>query len=149
MFNDYGFKKEGSSEKDCKSWKGQGDWEETWGETYSKKRIPALFVVNISRCVYIHPEEIVYKYCVFMRNITCSCSGEVRPVKQIPRSLSVGQVIWAPSSSYSLVFVAWSSDNGFQETPRKLGIKYCYNRPCALYAAPDPFREEAEKSSTE
>jgi len=84
-----------------------------------------------------------------MRNITCSCSGEVRPVKQIPRSLSVGQVIWAPSSSYSLVFVAWSSDNGFQETPRKLGIKYCYNRPCALYAAPDPFREEAEKSSTE
>ncbi|CAN6311156.1 unnamed protein product [Urochloa humidicola] len=124
VFNDYGFKKEGSSEKDCKSWKGQGDWEETWGETYSKKRIPALFVVNIS-------------------------SGEVRPVKGIPRSLSVGQVIWAPSSSYGLVFVAWSSDNGFQETPRKLGIKYCYNRPCALYAAPDPFREEAEKPSTE
>ncbi|XP_062200721.1 acylamino-acid-releasing enzyme 1 isoform X2 [Phragmites australis] len=124
VFNDYGYKKEGSSEKDCKSWKGQGDWEETWGETYSKKRIPALFVVNIS-------------------------SGEVRPVKGIPRSLSVGQVIWAPSSSYSLVFVAWSSDNGFQETPRKLGIKYCYNRPCALYAAPDPFRDEAEKPSTD
>jgi len=124
VFNDYGFKKEGLSEKDCKSWKGQGDWEETWGETYSKKRIPALFVINIS-------------------------SGEVRPVKQIPRSLSVGQVIWAPSSSYSLVFVAWSSDNGFQGTPRKLGIKYCYNRPCALYAAPDPFGQEAEKSLTE
>ncbi|OEL33391.1 Acylamino-acid-releasing enzyme 1, partial [Dichanthelium oligosanthes] len=124
VFNDYGFKKEGSSEKDCKSWKGQGDWEETWGETYSKKRIPALFVVNTS-------------------------SGEVRSVKGIPRSLCVGQVIWAPSSSYGLVFVAWSSDNGFQETPRKLGIKYCYNRPCALYAAPDPFREEAEKPSTE
>ncbi|XP_039784324.1 acylamino-acid-releasing enzyme 1-like isoform X4 [Panicum virgatum] len=123
VFNDYGFKKEGSSEKDCKSWKGQGDWEETWGETYSKKRIPALFVVNIS-------------------------SGQVRPVKGIPRSLSVGQVIWAPSSSCGLVFVAWSSDNGFQETPRKLGIKYCYNRPCALYAAPDPFREETEKPST-
>ncbi|PWZ52362.1 Acylamino-acid-releasing enzyme 1 [Zea mays] len=124
VFNDYGFKKEGLSEKECKSWKGQGDWEETWGETYSKKRIPALFVINIS-------------------------SGEVRPVKQIPRSLSVGQVIWAPSSSYSLVFVAWSSDNGFQGTPRKLGIKYCYNRPCALYAAPDPFGQEAEKSLTE
>ncbi|PAN47302.1 hypothetical protein PAHAL_9G250600 [Panicum hallii] len=124
VFNDYGFKKEGSSEKDCKSWKGQGDWEETWGETYSKKRIPALFVVNIS-------------------------SGQVRSVKGIPRSLSVGQVIWAPSSSYGLVFVGWSSDNGFQETSRKLGIKYCYNRPCALFAAPDPFREETEKPSTE
>ncbi|TVU31059.1 hypothetical protein EJB05_22726, partial [Eragrostis curvula] len=124
VFNDYGYKKDGSSEKDCKSWKGQGDWEETWGETYSKKRIPALFVVNIS-------------------------SGEVRSVKGIPRSLSVGQVIWAPLSSYGLVFVAWSSENGFQETPRKLGIKYCYNRPCSLYAAPDPFREEAEKPSTD
>lgn len=68
MFNDYGFKKEGSSEKDCKSWKGKGDWEETWGETYSKKRIPAIFVVNISRSVCGHLEEIVYKYLVFMRN---------------------------------------------------------------------------------
>ncbi|KAL6883634.1 hypothetical protein ACP4OV_011048 [Aristida adscensionis] len=123
VFSDYGYKTEGSSEKDCKSWKGQGDFEETWGETYSKKKIPALFVVNIS-------------------------SGEVRPVKGIPRSFSVGQVIWAPSSSYSLVFVAWSSDNGFQRTPRKLGIKYCYNRPCALYAVHDPFREETDKPST-
>ncbi|XP_003573923.1 acylamino-acid-releasing enzyme 1 isoform X1 [Brachypodium distachyon] len=123
-FNDSGYKKECSSQKDCKSWKGQGDWEDNWGETYSKKRIPALFVANIS-------------------------SGEVRTVKGISRSLSVGQVVWSPSSSYSLVFVAWSDDNGFQETPRKLGIVYCYNRPCALYAAPDPFKEEADKPSTD
>jgi acylaminoacyl-peptidase len=121
-FNDSGYRKNGSSQKDCKSWKGQGDWEEDWGETYSKKRIPALFVANIS-------------------------SGEVRVVKGITRSLSVGQVIWAPSSSYNLVFVAWSDDNCFQERPRKLGIKYCYNRPCALYAAPDPFKEDADKPS--
>ncbi|KAM3411541.1 hypothetical protein ACQJBY_003295 [Aegilops geniculata] len=123
-FNDSGYKKEGSSQKDCRSWKGQGDIEDSWGETYSNKRIPALFVANIS-------------------------SGEVRALKGIPRSLSAGQVIWAPSSSYSLVFVAWSDDNGFQETPRKLGIKYCYNRPCALYAAADPFKEEADKPSTD
>jgi acylaminoacyl-peptidase len=70
-------------------------------------------------------------------------------VKGITRSLSVGQVIWAPSSSYSLIFVGWSDDNGFQEIPRKLGIKYCYNRPCALYAAADPFKEDADKPSTE
>jgi acylaminoacyl-peptidase len=88
-------------------------------------------------------------YGMLIMNIMCCCSGEVRSVKGIPRLLSVGQVIWAPTFSYSLVFVAWSSDNGFQEMPRKLGIKYCYNRPCALYAAPDPFREEAEKASTE
>ncbi len=71
----------------------------------------------------------------------------MRAVKGIPRTLSVGQVIWAPSSSHSLVFVAWSSDNGYQKTPRKLGIKYCFNRPCALYAVPDPFMEEADKPS--
>ncbi|VAH08981.1 unnamed protein product [Triticum turgidum subsp. durum] len=121
-FNDSGYRKEGSSQKDYRSWKGQGDTEDNWGETYSNKRIPALFVANIT-------------------------SGEVRALKGIPRSLSAGQVIWAPSSSYSLVFVAWSDDNGFQETPRKLGIKYCYNRPCALYAAADPFKEEADKPS--
>ncbi|CAM0872107.1 unnamed protein product [Alopecurus aequalis] len=65
-FNDSGYRKEGSSQNDCKSWKGQGDWEDDWGETYSKKRIPALFVANIS-------------------------SGEVRAVKGITRSLSAGQ----------------------------------------------------------
>ncbi|MCH1922886.1 hypothetical protein L9G15_26095, partial [Shewanella sp. A3A] len=26
-------------------------------------------------------------------------------------------------------------------------IKYCFNRPCALYAVPDPFMEEADKPS--
>lgn len=49
VFDYLGFKKEGSAEKDCNSWKGQGDWEEDWGETYSKKRKPSLFVVSINR----------------------------------------------------------------------------------------------------
>lgn len=42
----------------------------------------------------------------------------------------MGQVVWAPSidDQQYLVFVGWPSD------ARKLGIKYCYNRPCALYA---------------
>lgn len=59
-------------------------------------------------------------------------SGEVQAVEGIPRSLSVGQVVWAPSTEGTyqyLVFVGWTSDT------RKLGIKYCYNRPCALYVA--------------
>ncbi|KAG6537699.1 hypothetical protein ZIOFF_002794 [Zingiber officinale] len=126
VFNYLGFKKEGSSEKDFNSWKGQGDWEEGWGETYSKKRNPSLFVVSIN-------------------------SGEVRPVKGIPRSLSVGQVVWAPSTSKannSLVFVGWSIENGPQKTPRKLGIKYCYNRPCALYGIGDPFQDQSSSESS-
>lgn len=48
-FNGFGFKKEGSTDKDCGSWKGQGDWEEDWGETYSGKRQPALFVIDTNR----------------------------------------------------------------------------------------------------
>lgn len=125
VFNDLGYKKEGSSEKDCNSWQGQGDWEEHWGETYSKKRKPSLFVVDIT-------------------------SGEVRAVKGVPESLSVGQVVWAPTTSSGLcnylIFVGWLAENGPQQTPRKLGIKYCYNRPCALYAIGSPFGEpDAEK----
>ncbi|KAK4586247.1 hypothetical protein RGQ29_023434 [Quercus rubra] len=126
-FNDLGYKKGGSTDKDCSSWKGQGDWEEEWGETYAGKRQPALFVININ-------------------------SGEVQAVKGIKKSLSIGQVVWAPSTKdmhQFLVFVGWSSDT------RKLGIKYCYNRPCALYAVKAPiYKSEANElelkdSSTE
>lgn len=109
-FNDSGYKKGGSADKDCGSWKGQGEWEEDWGETYAGKRQPALFLIDIN-------------------------SGQVQPVKGISKSLSVGQVVWAPSTQglhQYLVFVGWSSN------PRKLGIKYCYNRPCALYAVRAP-----------
>ncbi|KAE9455767.1 hypothetical protein C3L33_12332, partial [Rhododendron williamsianum] len=112
-FSGLGYKKRGSAEKDCGSWKGQGDWEEDWGETYAGKRQPALFVININ-------------------------SGEVRGVEGIGKSLSIGQVVWAPSTKglhQYLVFVGWSSGR------RKLGIKYCYNRPCALYAVRAPFHE--------
>ncbi|XP_022875153.1 acylamino-acid-releasing enzyme isoform X2 [Olea europaea var. sylvestris] len=115
-FTDLGYKKGGSTDKDCGSWKGQGDWEEDWGETYAGKRQPALFVINVD-------------------------SGEVCAVEGVGRSLSVGQVVWAPSienQHQHLVFVGWPSD------ARKLGIKYCYNRPCALYAVKAPsFESEA------
>ncbi|KAJ6725940.1 SERINE PEPTIDASE S9 FAMILY MEMBER [Salix purpurea] len=92
-------------------WKGQGEWEEDWGETYAGKRQPALFLIDIN-------------------------SGQVLPVKGIPKSLSTGRVVWAPSTQglhQYLVFVGWSSN------PRKLGIKHCYNRPCALYAVRAPI----------
>ncbi|XP_015697373.1 acylamino-acid-releasing enzyme 2 [Oryza brachyantha] len=118
-FDDSGYKGS-SSEKDCNNWKGHGDWDEDWGETYSKKGRPSLFVLDIA-------------------------SGEIQPAKGISRSLSVGQVVWAPPSSCGrqtyLIFVGWLEHNGFQNTPRKLGIKYCSNRPCSLYAILCPFEE--------
>ncbi|XP_002517031.2 acylamino-acid-releasing enzyme isoform X2 [Ricinus communis] len=118
VFSGLGYKTgEANKDKDYNSWKGQGEWEEGWGETYAGKRQSALFVISTS-------------------------SGEVKPVKGIAKSLSVGQVVWAPSTKDSyqcLVFVGWSAD------PRKLGIKYCYNRPCALYAVQAPvYRSESE-----
>ncbi|TYK30175.1 acylamino-acid-releasing enzyme [Cucumis melo var. makuwa] len=113
-----GYQKGCSANKDSTNWKGQGDFKEDWGEAYAGKRQPALFVINID-------------------------SGEVRHVKIVEKSLSVGQVIWAPSigEDQYLVFVGWSSE------PRKLGMIYCYNRPCALYAvkAPDYGSEINER----
>ncbi|KVH88800.1 WD40/YVTN repeat-like-containing domain-containing protein, partial [Cynara cardunculus var. scolymus] len=121
-FNDTGYKKDAAStDKDCNSWKGQGDWEEDWGEAYAGKRQPALFVININ-------------------------SGDVHAVDGIGRSLSVGQVVWAPTTKglhQYLVFVGWPSDT------RKFGMKYCFNRPCALYAVRAPsFGSENSASKT-
>ncbi|KAI3979487.1 hypothetical protein MKX01_001679 [Papaver californicum] len=118
-----GYKKRGSTEKDCNSWKGQGDFEEDWGEAYSGKRCPGLFVVNI-------------------------VSGDVHIVDGISKSLSVGQVVWAPKNDdldQYLVFMGWPSDCGSEKIVRKLGIKYCYNRPCALYAV----KASVHKSETD
>ncbi|XP_076949770.1 acylamino-acid-releasing enzyme-like [Bidens hawaiensis] len=108
-----GYKKTASSnstDKDVNTWKGQGDWEEDWGEAYVGKKQPALFVININ-------------------------SGDVRAVQGIGRSLSMGQVVWAPTTKglhKYLVFVGWPSDT------RKFGMIYCYNRPCAIYAVKAP-----------
>lgn len=48
-FGNLGYKKGDGMDKDMNSWKGQGDWEEDWGETYAGKRQPALFVIDINR----------------------------------------------------------------------------------------------------
>lgn len=53
-FNETGYKKGGFPDKDLSSWKGQGDWEDDWGETYAGKRKPALFVINITRFFIFH-----------------------------------------------------------------------------------------------
>lgn len=105
------------------NWKGQGDWVEDWGESYSGKRRPVLFVANVS-------------------------TGAVQAVEGVAGDVSAGQVVWAPQaasadSPQSLVFVGWSSYADNFSTPRKLGMKYCFNRPCHLYhvEAPVPGKE--------
>lgn len=48
-FGRLGYTKGGSTDKDSSNWKGQGDWEEDWGETYAGKRQPSLFVISLNR----------------------------------------------------------------------------------------------------
>lgn len=110
-----------SGSLDAGNWKGQGDWMEDWGESYSGKRRPVIFVANVS-------------------------TGAVQAVEGILNDISAGQVVWAPQagdSPQSLVFVGWSSYADNFSTPRKLGMKYCFNRPCYLYhvEAPVPGKE--------
>ncbi|OAE21003.1 hypothetical protein AXG93_2024s1160 [Marchantia polymorpha subsp. ruderalis] len=106
------------AESDASSWKGQGEWMEDWGESYTGKRRPMLFVASIN-------------------------SGCVQRVEGIPKDISVGQVVWAPAPppgepAQQLIFVGWPSYATNFSTARKLGMKYCYNRPCALYAIEAP-----------
>lgn len=145
-FTYYGYEKGNCPYKDSNSWKGQGDWEEGWGEAYDGKRLPKPFVLSINRlilslmsCLSSSGKLLSCKFDVVTVKWTL-CSGEVRAVDGIEKSLSVGQVIWAPSAKDSLqclVFVGWPSGN------RKFGIKYCTNRPCSLYVVRAPcFRYE-------
>jgi hypothetical protein len=91
---------------------------EDYGEKYVGVRQPRIFVVDFG-------------------------AGAVLPVPGIPDSLAVGQPVWAPalslspqakgpgtppSPSYFLVYTGWTTG------ARRLGMIYCYQRPCALYA---------------
>ncbi|PHT38969.1 hypothetical protein CQW23_22542 [Capsicum baccatum] len=119
-FTYFGYEKGNYPDKDCNSWKGEEDWEEGWGEAYAGKRLPKPFVININ-------------------------SGEIRAVNGIEKSLSVGQVIWTPSTKDSLQYLVFA---GWPSGMRKFGIKYCTNRPCSLYAVKAPcFSKDADLST--
>jgi hypothetical protein len=73
----------------------------------------------------------------------------VQTVEGIPQDVSAGQVVWAPRTTtpsrylaergmQALVFVGWSSFSSNFSTPRKLGMVYCQNKPCHLYAIEAP-----------
>ncbi|KAJ7569387.1 hypothetical protein O6H91_01G075800 [Diphasiastrum complanatum] len=121
-------KSKSASDNELGTWKGQGEWVEDWGESYSGKRKPKILVANIS-------------------------SGVVQGVEGIPTDLSPGQVIWAPPAEgeklQMLIFVGWTSYASNFTTPRRLGMIYCYNRPCAIYAVEAPqFERKWPKSKS-
>ncbi|CAG9467337.1 unnamed protein product [Pedinophyceae sp. YPF-701] len=96
-----------------KGWRGKGPWQEDWGECYAGKPDPRLFVLDLA-------------------------NYDVRAVEGIPADLSVGQPLWAPNGEH-LVFVGWKhSPENLPQTHKRLGIVYCLNRPCSIYAVHCP-----------
>ncbi|CAI5509579.1 unnamed protein product [Closterium sp. Naga37s-1] len=77
-------------------------------------------------------------------------SGTVQAVEGIPGDISAGQVVWAPAvegQQPTLLFVGWSAFASNFNTARRLGIVYCANRPCHLFAAQAPSQDAAGKKS--
>ena len=102
-----------------KSWRGVGEFQDDWGELNTRKRPPAIYVLNIA-------------------------SGKVFAVLGAPEDTSCGQPQWSKAGD-ALVFVGWSHiHDNFPGFPRRLGMVYCYNRPCSLYAVAWPQPEERD-----
>lgn len=94
------------------SWKGRGAWQEDWGERYTGKLRPQIYLFDIQE-------------------------GTVQAVEGIPDGISAGQVVWGPTVNGTqdvLVYVGWSAYATNFGTHKRLGMVYCYNRPCALYS---------------
>ena len=109
-----GKKNEGAA---AKGWRGVSEYEEDWGELNTGKRPPTLFVLE-------------------------TCTGIVSAVQSLPKDTSSGQPQWSPDGS-ALLFVSWEhSPSNFPNFSQRLGIVYCFNRPCALHAVVWPQPEE-------
>lgn len=114
-----GKKKEGAGPK---SWRGISEFQEDWGELNTGKRPPTLFVLE-------------------------TATGEVSAVQGLPEDASLGQPQWSPDGT-ALVFVSWDHKaSNFPNFPQRLGIVFCFNRPCALHAVPWPQPKERGTAS--
>ncbi|KAL0045655.1 hypothetical protein WJX82_000743 [Trebouxia sp. C0006] len=97
-----------------KTWRGQGEWQEDWGELNVGKRPPSLFVLDLKR-------------------------WSLKPVKGLPQDSSVGQPEWTPDGTSLACTVWFHKAHNFPTMPQRLGIVYCMNRPCSLYSVKIPF----------
>jgi len=104
--------KNDSSKAKYKTWQGVGEFEEDWGEANTGKQSPAIFVLDIP-------------------------TKEVKAA-QYDQNHSYGQPVWSPDGTH-LVFVKWEHENSsFPRMTQKLGIVYCFNRPCTIMACAWP-----------
>ncbi|KIY93010.1 hypothetical protein MNEG_14953 [Monoraphidium neglectum] len=104
----------GADAKDAaapRGWRGVAAAQEDWGELNTGKGAPALFVLDAG-------------------------GWTVTKLAGLPEDHSCGQPVWTPDGA-GLVFVAWPhAPLNFPATKRRLGIVFCYNRPCSLFHAP-------------
>ncbi|KAK9901675.1 hypothetical protein WJX75_007946 [Coccomyxa subellipsoidea] len=104
-----------------KTWQGLGEWQEDWGERYTGKRAPGLFVLDLR-------------------------SWRVHRLKGTPQDSSVGQPVWSPSGE-ELVYVAWPHRaTNLPTLPGLLGIVHCLNRPCSLHSVSLPASSSADQA---
>ncbi|MEW5307421.1 MAG: hypothetical protein WDW36_009819 [Sanguina aurantia] len=108
-----------------KSWRGVGTVEEDWGELNTGKRPPQLFVLDLSTRTVLQTSA----------SFTSDLSIGLPAWCPTPASLqSNGSGDSSSSSSYGLVVTAWPAHNpSFPGLGRKLGVVFCYNRPCQLH----------------
>eukprot|EP00884_Botryococcus_braunii_P019747 jgi/Botrbrau1/6456/Bobra.0034s0031.1 len=114
----------GTSAAAPKGWRGVGPYEEDWGELFTGKRDPSIFVLDLA-------------------------TWSVSPLPSVPSKHALGQPCFLPSGQ-GVVYVGWPTKaHNFASLPEKLGIVYCVNRPCHLFlslledAAAGPEQREA------
>ncbi|KAL6784708.1 hypothetical protein ACKKBF_B02895 [Auxenochlorella protothecoides x Auxenochlorella symbiontica] len=94
------------------AWHGVGPARDDWGERYTGKRSPSLFVLDTRSW-----------------SVARVAAGDAD-------AYSMGQPVWTPRGD-GIVFVRWPhAPDNFPGLTQRLGIVYCFNRPCHLALAP-------------
>ena len=123
-------KKKSSKKSSKKGWRGKGRWREEWGEQLVGRVDPAVFVLDIA-------------------------DGRVTRVAGLAEhGVAAAGPVWAPRApneidSDALVCPVWRSNiDNFDNTSRRLGLVFCFNRPSAAYLAHVPLPIHGQTGSS-
>lgn len=106
-------------------WRGVGEFEDDWGEANTGKQAPVVFVLDVAE-----------------RLVTMAMEPDAEK--------SYGQPVWSPKAvdGNHLVYVQWNhSSSIFPNLTERLGIVYCFNRPCEMVVRAWPGDPEKETNA--